>query len=1033
MKRNLIPLIVAILATYGCGESKNDIGEECGDGILGKHEVCEGSLFMSGLKAFCPNGRPADEKLIRCTSNCTLDLSSACDASNLIRCGDGIVEGDEACDGSTPPVVAGCDNPDLSKLSCRNCQLVDEGVCPEEELEEDVCGNGKIDEGELCDGDNVPAAARVCPENMVMLPKPLFKCSSSCQIVDVSKACTFGLGPSCGNKRLDEGEACDGADLSPEHVDAIDCGPGKTLDKTRLTCTDSCQIDTSKACVDVPYEGVLVSELVPYVDDGKLKGVAVEFANRGDKAIDLSSCSLALFSESKLEKSYSFASLNLPQIDAQQVHVVCSSKDNVDQWGGACNYIFANNEIINNLADKTLMGIVCGKGGDDTKYVDFVNINSFLSAIAQGGATDFIRKCQAHPHTRPQDAKMSDGWTITAYATDAPRYDLGTHCSGEDVDDDIACKFSISTNQLTSRKETVDMALEIKVRGITDVSDKTDISSKISVEFYSGEISDDGKVERKVNHYVKPAGDMEWTNDKGYDRYIGTLRNFDTYEGFWSDEQGRYTVDACVSFDNGATCTYCGPKGIVKDYETYIPSERATLTVAYEPGTCGNGVIDDDEICDGDDNILPEAIYCDNPNEVILNPNKVTCGSCRMISTIMACGKVLPSCDGKQLDEGEVCDGDNIPDEAKVCPVGETVVDDQKWICGDTCAYIDASKACEVACGNGKIDAKVSGMNAEICDGDIVPDDAKVCPSNMIPKENPVWNCNSTCSGIDPTQACEMACGNGRLDPVVLGKKNGEVCDGDLFVDDIATQCKEGTTYEPSRKLCNASCNLDSSSCIPDRHIVVDEYAVVSKPDSSAKAFAFTINLYGDKSVDASDCTLSFLDEKRKVIYTKYISGLENGYRLARYAFLEIGGNRIPTEGEDSGKLILKPCDPLVVCSIPSNEADYEYFQKTALKDKCDASLTLPSSPTALNGDFIIKRMDDIAHIQLTCGGEFIDFVDFKGLSTSYKAGNVHGKLKSSDLLPWSSYETVVHTDRFDVDKTFDITTFATPVCSNSD
>ena len=176
MKRSLIPMLVAVLAAYGCSDSNDDHGNKCGDGILGPNEICDGTLFTPGLKAFCPNGDVANNVLVRCTPSCTLDLSMACAPANTAVCGNGIVEGNETCDGSIPPIVAGCDNPDYSKLSCKNCRLIDDGVCPKTSSN-GTCGNGIVEDGELCDGDDIPAAARVCPENMVMSPNPLFQCS----------------------------------------------------------------------------------------------------------------------------------------------------------------------------------------------------------------------------------------------------------------------------------------------------------------------------------------------------------------------------------------------------------------------------------------------------------------------------------------------------------------------------------------------------------------------------------------------------------------------------------------------------------------------------------------------------------------------------------------------------------------------------------------------------------------------------------------------------------------------------------------
>lgn len=1034
MKRKIIlALVAASAASFGCNESSR--GDSCGDGILGDREICDGTLFHDGMKAFCPNGAVADNALVRCTSSCALDMTLACSNTQSV-CGNGAREAGEDCDGTIPAVVAGCDNPDFSKLSCKNCKLSDAGVCPKTSAD-GACGNGIAEDGELCDGDDVPAAARVCPENMVLAANPYFKCADSCQLVDVSQACVYGLASQCGNGRLDPGEQCDGALFDEDTDYSVNCAAGKVYDSSRVVCDASCRIDATAACVDVPYSGVMVSELVPAVEDGELAGIAIEVANRGTEKIDMSSYGIAIFSAEKIEKIYSFPSLGLNELGGKQVYVVCSRNSSSANWGNACDFDLSQDDISANLtAQTTLIGIVRdADAGDETAtdgktIVDLVNVNSFLQAIAQGGAVDFIRLCKAKPHTAAADALMGDGWSITALTNGAPEYDLGAHCSGESIDGKISsCKVSISRNALTSRDQSVEIALETKIAGITDKTDKTDDTKAMRVEFFSGKVSDGGTVKGpEVNHYVLAQADAAWTNADGYDRYVGTLRNWETYEGFWSDEQGTYVVDAGITFDNGETYTYCGKYGVLADYAAYDSAERETLTVKYEAGTCGNGIIEDDEVCDGS-KFLDNALFCDKDGEIILDPSRVMCGNCQAAYTGTACGKPLPNCNGEALDAGEVCDGSHIPDEAKVCDAGETVSLTPQWACGSTCAYVDKSKACEKACGNDRLDEKVEGQNAEICDGAIIPDAAKVCPKGMVEIDNPVWACNDACSGIDETRACEKACGNGKLDASVSGQKTGEVCEGDLFAENIAEQCGKERTYEASRKSCTSACKLDAAACIPSQQLVFDEYAIVSKPGTTLKGMALSINLYGAEAVDVTLCNVSILDKNGKTIYSKYTKDGAQQSMVASYGLTEIGKERI--EVTEDGKHILKPCEPLVICSIPAdNKDDYNYFEQTAFGGKCDASLSLPESDTKLNGDYLISRMDDIYRIQLTCGGEYIDFVDYKGLGDAYKAGKIYGKLKESDRRPWSGSDSVVHADRFELaDTAASAESFAAPTC----
>lgn len=1033
MKRYWIAALVAILATLGCDESK-DHGDTCGDGILGENEICDGDSIRDGISVYCPNGTTATRSLLRCNA-CALDTTLACNSQAVSICGNGIVEDGEECDGSVPEVIAGCSDPDLSKLKCKQCKLVDEGVCARPS-DGAVCGDGKVDSGELCDGSNIPAAARQCPANMVALPTPNFKCTSSCQLVDISEACVFGSKLQCGNGKLDANEMCDGKEFSESLVESIDCGAGKTFYRDRLQCDANCQIDTSAACVDIPYDGVLISELVPVVRGTSLAGIAIEIANRGKETQDLSKCSLSLFSQEKLEKSYSLASLGVDHLSGRQVYVVCSQADESKMFGDACDFIMTTDGILANLSGIVAIGLTCESDSSAYELKDLVNMNSFYAAITQGEATDFIRQCNAKPHTDSSTLPlMGEGWTITSYTTDAPEYNLGEHCAMEDADSDkIQCEFAISTHELTSRAQAVDMELKIKIPGITDKTDRTDASSNLSIEFVSGKITEnaDGQktVSMQINHLANPKANEAWVSSDGFDSYIGVLRNWDNYEGFWNNETGEYVVDAKISFDNGVTNYYCGSQGLLKEYGILDKEPRERLSVSYEAGTCGDGVIDADEACDGTA-FLPQAMTCDKEGDILLTPNKVTCASnCMWTITNSACGKPISTCGNEQYDSGEVCDGIHIPDEAKICDKGQVTVENPIWTCGDTCAYLDKSQACELACGNGKLDATVTGGNAEICDGDIIPDSAKICPFKMVPKDHPEWNCNSTCSGILEENACELACGNGKLDKNVAmsaTKKQDEICDGTLFAPDYEATCKEGRTYDASRKRCNSKCELDAASCVPNDHIAISEYAIVTNEAGTHSAMAIAIELFDAEKMDASGCTLSFIDKNDKVLMAT--AG------LARYALLDAAQSRL-----EDGKFILKPCEPLVFCSIPSDfsagedgQKIYQELEQTLLGGKCDATVSLPDS-SKINSDFVFKRMDEIAHIQLTCGGEYMDFVDFNGLREDYKNnGKTHGKLKAADTRPWSSRESVNHAERMDTDTAFQIETFGTMSCKTAE
>lgn len=994
---------------YGCDDAA-DLSDVCGDGILGEHEVCDGTNFRAGLTAYCPNGSVARVEDLRCTQTCTLDMAQACDAGAV--CGNGIVEGDEECDGRAPTITAGCEHPDLSKLKCTSCKVVDEGVCASAAPK--TCGNGQLDDGEVCDATIIPQALRRCPEGYQMLENPRFVCLDSCQSVDTSRACVRP--DTCGNGALDAGEPCDGALLDPEAVSGAQCDPGKTLDPSKVTCSTACALDLSQACSVKPYEGVMFSEVVPQGDISGVTAVAFELANRGQARVDLSGCSLAVFSESRIEARFALAELGVTALDGKKVAVICSQSGTQDKFGDTCDAILSQNEIVtamNAIGNAGLVGLTCGNDA----VVDFVNWNSMYQAMNYGHATDFIRQCSAQPHTVASDAKMGDGWTVTADEVGAPAYQLGEHCNIENTDI-ASCAYSISRDTLTNRSQTVELALELSIPGITDKTDKTDVSKNISIEFVSGLVKNDA-VSKQINHYVKPTADESWTNASGVDRYIGTLHNWDMYEGFWYSEAGVYTLDAQISFDNGVTYYTCGPRGLVQNYDVYRADERATLTVNYaQPPVSNDGTITDSEVCDGTQ-FIPELLVCSKKDEVITDPSAMKCYG-DWADVDRACGKAPATCGNGTLDSGELCDGTNLPDTAKVCVAGEVVVDNPKWTCSETCTYVDRSHACETACGNGRLDANVQGAPAEVCDGTLIPDTAKVCPAGQTLKQDAVFQCNATCSGIDTELACEPTCGNKRID-------DGEACDGLLYADaprleSICAAMSDDDitwTYDNMRLACTNTCKLDAAACVPNRHLVIDEYLVASDADGTPRALAFTVNVYGTP-IDLTECSLSILKADGKAFYSSYIaSDGTPQYAYTLYNLAALDTSRIqPTP----------PCSPLTLCSVPMDtEADYNTY-RTAFADKCDAFLSLPTSETALHGDFMIAQRKSIHRLQLSCGGRYIDFVDFAGLNDAIDKGQIHGVRKTP--IPWSSSTTVVHANLFTTDATFDASSFAqSPLC----
>jgi hypothetical protein len=129
--------------------------------------------------------------------------------SSSAACGDGVVEGDELCDGS-----------DLGGWTCVDFGFVDgELSCaPGCTIDATGCSDGDLDTG---DGDSGPS--------------------------DTGPGDGDGDGDACGNGMIDEGEECDGADFGGINCIDLGFGPGLPL------CI-GCKFDTS-TCPPDPIEG----------------------------------------------------------------------------------------------------------------------------------------------------------------------------------------------------------------------------------------------------------------------------------------------------------------------------------------------------------------------------------------------------------------------------------------------------------------------------------------------------------------------------------------------------------------------------------------------------------------------------------------------------------------------------------------------------------------------------------------------------------------------------------------------------------
>ena len=176
-----------------CGDGKiNQAGEECDTEAFGTINKCtQYTNFIGGS--------------LKCTNDCKIDTSGC---TKVETCGNKELDPGESCDGTIFGSIEKCTNYNVSftggTLKCTSSCQLDTSGCTEKT---NKCGNGIIDKGESCDGSNLGPLSGKCTDYSSNFISGHVKCTSECKIDtdDCSKKAA-----NCGNDVLDTGEVCDG-------------------------------------------------------------------------------------------------------------------------------------------------------------------------------------------------------------------------------------------------------------------------------------------------------------------------------------------------------------------------------------------------------------------------------------------------------------------------------------------------------------------------------------------------------------------------------------------------------------------------------------------------------------------------------------------------------------------------------------------------------------------------------------------------------------------------------------------------------
>jgi hypothetical protein len=304
----------------GCNTTNDsDCKPVCGNGVVEQGELCDGN---------CPSKCPAvgcQQKTLQgaattCDAHCVdgavqnacVDNDSCCpatcnatsDADCVPRCGNGIVEGTEVCDGNCPTSCAavGCQLRVLQG-SAQSCNVMcvnggqqsacinNDSCCPSgcNSLNDNdcnpVCGNGVVESGETCDPvSNCSAIQAAClndPNNVVTTSGSTGTCNfvctrnqRPCGTADTYCPTNVACGPTtdadcpgCGNGRVEVGlgETCDppSACATQQTSCVSDANNVRTSSGSAANCTYKCTT-VPRACG--PADGFCPNGCGPTMD-----------------------------------------------------------------------------------------------------------------------------------------------------------------------------------------------------------------------------------------------------------------------------------------------------------------------------------------------------------------------------------------------------------------------------------------------------------------------------------------------------------------------------------------------------------------------------------------------------------------------------------------------------------------------------------------------------------------------------------------------------------------------------------------------